>query len=285
MSAAYDPFDCGAIWRPQVKANMKRVNQMRLYRLGHLSRVRSLTASQDVDQGSNSLMIASLQLLAFTTFEDNEKTVPAAVEKGKRLLVHLQKMLAADESLEQNTINYAVSLLDAFETTLEDDLERLPTYVVEPVGAYSFGQLINAAETVFPESMRKSGDVPTHVILDFRSAGACLAFDLPTACGFHAFRATDAMLRKYCDHFGAHPKGSGRDWGRYIDALRGVLDAQKGPKMPNKRTVELLDSIRAIDRNPVVHPDQNLDHDSALLMFDLCKNAISLMVVDIKNAP
>jgi hypothetical protein len=47
----------------------------------------------------------------------------------------------------------------------------------------------------------------------------------------------------------------------------------------------LLDSIRAVDRNPVVHPELNLDANGALAMFDLCKNAILLMAIDITNAP
>jgi hypothetical protein len=276
---------CAAIWREQTKANVKRVNQMRLYRLGNLTRLRSLIAGVRPDQGVNSITVVIIQLNAFVESEDNKTTCPAAVEKAEALVAQLNELYAADKPIDQNEINYLEFLLNTFETSLEDDLERLPTYVVEPVGAYSFGQLINAAETVFPASMRKAGNIPAHVILDFRSAGACLAFDLPTACGFHAFRATDAMLRTYCDHFGAKPKGNGRDWGRYIVALRIVLDDQAALKKPNKRTVELLDSIRDVDRNPVVHPDQNLDHDAALLMFDLCKNAVSLMVVDIKNSP
>src|SRR5205807_4190220 len=106
-----------------------------------------------------------------------------------------------------------------------------------------------------------------------------------TACGFHVCRATDEMLRRYCAHFGAVPKGSGRDWGRYIQALRDVLANPPTTKKPNERTVDLLDSIRALDRNPLIHPEDNLDSDDALILFDLCKNAVALMVADIKKSP
>jgi len=68
------------------------------------------------------------------------------------------------------------------------------------------------------------------------------------------------------------------------EGLGVVLNNTSAPKKPNKRTIELLDSIRAVDRNPLVHPDLNLDHDGALLMFDLCKNVIGLMAVDMKNS-
>ena len=264
---------------------MKRVNQMRLYRLGNLTRLRSLRAGDKADQGVNSVTVMLIQLRAFVDNEEYQKMLPAAVEKAATLSKILEEMYVFEETLSQNTINYAVSVLNTFETSLEDDLERLPTYEIEPVAAYSFGQLINAAETVFPENMRKEGILGAQTILDFRWAGACLAFDLPTACGFHVFRATDAMLRKYCDHFGAVPKGSGRDWGRFIQALRDVLANPAANKKPNVRTIELLDSIRAIDRNPLVHLELNLDSDGALLIFDLYKSAVSLMVVDIKSSP
>jgi hypothetical protein len=127
--------------------------------------------------------------------------------------------------------------------------------------------------------------MPPQAIDDFDQAGKCLAFDAATACGFHVFRAIDGMLRKYCEHFGAVPKGNGRDWGTFIRELRCVLADAAAARRPNVRTVELIDSIRAQDRNPLVHPELNLDSDGAVLMFDLCKNAISLMAMDIKNAP
>lgn len=162
-------------------------------------------------------------------------------------------------------------------------MRRLPTYYVEKIGAYSSDDLISRAENVFPVDIRSN--LPQQAIEDFRMAGKCLAFDAATACGFHVFRAADAMLRVYCTHFNATPKGNSRDWGTFIRALRDVLDDSTATKKPNKRTVELLDSIRSQDRNPLVHPELNLDSDGAILMFDLCKNALSLMALDIMNSP
>jgi hypothetical protein len=79
------------------------------------------------------------------------------------------------------------------------------------------------------------------------------------------------MLREYCNHFGAKPKGNARDWGKYIGALRDVLNDANVTRKPNERTIELLDSIRAVDRNPLVHPEQNLDrsfHRQIAQVFD-----------------
>jgi hypothetical protein len=158
-----------------------------------------------------------------------------------------------------------------FETSLDDDLARSHVYEVDPVGAYSVNMLIGSADAVFAEDQRKNSLITEQALTDFRAAGRCLIFDLPTACAFHAFRATDAMLRGYCAHFNATPKGNSRDWGTFIRSLRDVITDPTAIKKPNPRTVELVDSIRVQDRNPLVHPELNLDSDGALLMFDLCK--------------
>lgn len=282
MSASYDPLDCGTIWQSIKGTDMKRVNQMRLYRLGNLTRFRSLRAGDKIRGSLEWFGYAILQLRVFVRNEEYQKMLPFSVDKAKNLNDFINEV--TDESLDKKAIASIDSLLSAFETSLDDELQRLHTYQVDEVGAYSFDRLIGAADTVFPDEQRKNGLIPEQVKTDFRSAGRCLAFDLPTSCGFHAFRATDAMLRAYCNHFGAHPKGNGRDWGRYIAALRDALKNTGPIKKPNERTVELLDSIRATDRNPLVHPELNLDPDGALLIFDLCKNAISLMATDIKNS-
>ena len=259
---------------------MKRTNQMQMYRLGNLTRLRELDDKGGREVLLGSLFVTEIYLKGFLEDSQNMEMLPRAVERAGELLDEIKRVTEKQGSFSGGFLNL---LLGQFETSLEDDLTRLPTYIIERTGAYSTDQLISSAENVFPKDLRDSF-IPPQAVLDFRSAGSCLAYDLPTACGFHVYRATDAMLRKYCVHFNATPKGTGRDWGRYVAALR---DALAGPntKKPNPRTVELLDSIRAMDRNPLVHPEQNLDNDGALLAFDLCKNAVSLMANDIKASP
>jgi hypothetical protein len=93
--------------------------------------------------------------------------------------------------------------------------------MVDPVGAY---RLIGEADKVFPECLRKTL-ISEQVLNDFRVAGRCLAFDLPTACGFHAFRAADAMIRPYHTHFvGVPPGKEPKDWGGYIRAFRAITN-------------------------------------------------------------
>jgi hypothetical protein len=263
---------------------MKRVNQIRLYRLGSLTRLRALAPS-DADTFWNDTAHASIRLRAFAS-DDNEKTMPAAVARARELFNELRRIDQEGKGLDETGASRIARLLTEFETSLEDALTRHPTYEVEPVGAYSSDYLITSADHVFPPSLRSDGIIPKNALDDFRSAGQCLAFDVPTACGFHVFRATDSMLRRYCEHFGGSTlKPKIRNWGSYIRLLRKILAHAEHDRKPNIRTVELLDKIREIDRNPVVHPEQDLDSETALAIFDMCKNAILFMALDIKRYP
>jgi hypothetical protein len=263
---------------------MKRINQMNFYLLGHLNRLR------DVREGevyaNHSQIIAATEALLQRFLVTNKDTLPQTLSKAQQLREFIHKELVADTNrqLSDDIISRIDLYLIQFETTLADELERLPTYLVELVAAYSFGQLISKADTVFSEGIRKL--IPEQALKDVRSAGACLDFDQATACGFHAFRAADAMIRFYYAHFlGVTPTKEPRDWGGYIRELRKAITNASTTKIPNVRTVELLDSIRAMDRNPVIHPEQDLDAETALSTFDLCKNAMTLMAIDIRNHP
>ena len=262
---------------------MKRTNLIRFYRLGKIAGLRELKAGHSFDDFFEETFLIAVQLEAFVESEENQRNLPRAVEKAAKLEKTLAELGRDRRSVTDTDVSTFNFMLSQFESSLDDDLARCHTYEVDPVGAYSFDRLIGAADKVFPETLKKI--IPEQVSIDFRAAGRCLAFDLPTACAFHAFRATDATLREYCKHFNAIPKGNSRDWGTFIRALRDILSDTGVAKKPNGRTVELIDSIRAQDRNPLVHPELNLDSDGALLMFDLCKNAVSLMVTDIRNSP
>ena len=266
---------------------MKRVTQIRMYELGHLTRLREIKLRDEPERAFGVLVVGRLALLQFSQNVENQTMLPSAVERAKALADVIQSTVpnllsAVGAVVSQSVVDDISRNLLAFETSLDDDLGRLPTYYVEKIGAYSSDDLIAAASNVFAPAVQQ--EMPAQAIDDFNQAGKCFAFDAATACGFHVFRATDAMLRKYCEHFGAVPKGNGRDWGTFIRELRGVLANAGALRKPNVRTVDLVDSIRAQDRNPLVHPELNLDSDGAVLMFDLCKNAISLMATDIKNS-
>jgi hypothetical protein len=81
------------------------------------------------------------------------------------------------------------------ETVLRNELATLEVYHTTQKGAYTTTDLIMQAEKTLPESTITRID--DKIIEDIRCSARCLAFDNPTASGFHILRATEAVLHQY----------------------------------------------------------------------------------------
>ncbi len=269
---------------------MHRVTQYEIYMLGRIQSLGDLQVGKPLAPFRRQLILSYLTLDGFCKNEMNSSLLPRSSAEARLLLPQIGILeveasgggMSSDGILNQGSQDMLSKLLIAFETTLRQELRELPTYVLERHGIYNADDLVSRADDCFSQDIKSR--LPDIVTRDIKQAGACLVFDLFTACGFHAFRALDAMLRTYFGHFapGITPPKS-RDWGSFIRELRKLLANPIGGKSPNERTVELLDKIRSEDRNPLIHPDQNLDKEEATASFDLCRNVITFMTIDIKN--
>jgi hypothetical protein len=69
------------------------------------------------------------------------------------------------------------------------------------------------------------------------------------------------------------PKPKMRNWGTYIKNLKacGV----------NPKVVSILEQIKDLYRNPIIHPETRLDIEEALSLLGIAESAISAMVMDI----
>lgn len=164
------------------------------------------------------------------------------------------------------------------ETVLSAELQACDTYYVSEKGIYRTAQLIDQAENVFSEGIR--GKIPEQAIGDIRQAGRCLAFECPTAAGFHVLRAVEAVLRDYYQVVvGEAPTPKMSNWGAYITNL-----TKRGAE---KKVTGILDQIRDLYRNPVLHPEQNLTSDEATTLFGIAHSAIVAMILDMqkRNTP
>jgi hypothetical protein len=200
----------GALWRPAENGTaMRTINPIQFYRLGAIARLRDLTPHARVE---NLRMVAQAEvfLTPFWLEDFYQQIAPTASERASYVFDTVKQYVDPHGDFHEDGLQNIERELLRFETSLEDDLSRLPTYIVEGIAAYSVRDLISSAERVF--SPKICGILTEQVLVDIKAAGACLAFDLPTACGFHVFRATDAMLRQYCSHFNGVLKGNARDW-------------------------------------------------------------------------
>jgi hypothetical protein len=105
------------------------------------------------------------------------------------------------------------------ETVLAAELQSLDPYLVSQKGTHSTPDLIERAEIMFPEKIRKR--LPEQAIIDVRQAGRCLALDNPTAAAFHVLRAVESVMAVYFKTVTGKPLPTRmRNWSIYLKALR-----------------------------------------------------------------
>jgi len=168
--------------------------------------------------------------------------------------------------LFSNVVNKAKE----FETILSAELQTLATYRVTEKGIYSTSGLIDNAENMLPESIKIK--ISKDVVEELRQSGRCLAFDVPTASGFHILRATEAVLHEYY-LIVCKPKTEAKldSWAAYLAELR------KYPDLDVTKVVAILQQIKDQDRNLIMHPEIVLSPDDAFALFEIAKGAIMAM--------
>jgi hypothetical protein len=161
-----------------------------------------------------------------------------------------------------------------FETVLSAELRAADTYFVSQKRIYDTPMLIEKAESLFSDAVKAR--LPIQANVDIRQAGRCLAFECPTAAGFHILRAVEAVLRVYYKEItGIEPKGKLRNWGAYIKRLE-----QAGGE---KKILGILDQIRDLHRNPIFHPEDNLLTEEATTLLGIAQSAIEAMILDMQE--
>jgi len=88
---------------------------------------------------------------------------------------------------------YGISnAIETFEHNFAAEMRDAAVYSASQVGMYNTGDLVDRTELHIPAELRRF--INDNAILEVKSAGRCLAFGLPTACGFHILRATESVL-------------------------------------------------------------------------------------------
>ena len=150
------------------------------------------------------------------------------------------------------------------------EMETLNAHFVTQKRGYDSMALISYAEVIFPPDL--SVKVP-EAIPDIQQAGKCIAFELPTAAGFHLHRANEMILHRYYD---AVANGKERPKNRNIG---GYLKTMTDNNMGDQRLLSTLRDLNDLHRNPLIHPDQVLESiDDAIALLDAVHNAAVFML-------
>lgn len=111
---------------------------------------------------------------------------------------------------------------------------------------------------------------------EFEESGKCLAMERYTASGFHALRGVECAIRQYVEALtGSLPKK--RDWGFYIQTLK--------DNGADSKAIAVIDNVRTLDRNPLMHPEDWLDVDEAIAIFTISQSAVARLASGLTKLP
>ena len=190
-------------------------------------------------------------------------------EKLKEKIAEFEAEHKWSDTLEFKDTISVYSAFKEYKVALLAEIGVFPSYYVTQKSGYDMLTLLDNGEMIFPASLvAKLPDA----LFDAREAARALAFEMPTACGFHIFRATETVLRKYYDEItGTKSKIKTRSIGVYLNSMK-----QKG--VGDDNIVSALKQMTELHRNPIIHPETVLIVDEAISILGIAQSAISAML-------
>ena len=175
-----------------------------------------------------------------------------------------------DSALDWMDIHALGSALAQFSNTLNGDTSIADTYVLSPKAGYDTTTLATNGEALFHADL--GAKVP-EALPDVRAAAQCLAFELPTAAGFHLHRANESVLHRYYDAVtGGKPRPSGRNIGDYLRELN-------NQNVGDPKVRSALKDLKDLHRNPLIHPEHTLENiDEAIDLLGSIRSLVGHML-------
>jgi hypothetical protein len=126
--------------------------------------------------------------------------------------------------------------------------------------------------------------VLTLALQELDAAGHCLALEAYTASGFHALRAVEVVVHDYYKSVSGKDKEL-RSWYDYIEALTDLENTREARKSdyPSPKASAMIDRMRQLDRNPLMHPRESLDEMGADNLFSLSILTITELAKDLRD--
>ena len=183
-----------------------------------------------------------------------------------------------DEDFSDWQLSTITGNIDSFKNVSAAECGEVDVYSVGQISIYKTSALVSDGAGIIPVDIQS--DMPVETLIEFNSAGRCLAFDLPTACGFHALRGLELVMDDYLRSFGVTSKM--RSWNDYIKALDKLAQNPKPGSKPAPKVAAMLDRMRELERNPLMHPRDTLDAVQADMLFKLCAITVIEIAKDIK---
>ena len=157
-----------------------------------------------------------------------------------------------------------------FEAVLLAELQTFALYHVAPKGGLDTLCLTDRGETLFPSSLAQKAP---EAVTDIVTGARCMAFGLWTAMGFHFHRANEAVLRRYYASVIGPAKQP-----KYL-TIGTMVSSMSQHCVGDANIRAALDNIRVFHRNPIAHPDQNIEtEEDALSLYAAIRAAVGYML-------
>lgn len=207
--------------------------------------------------------------------------LPAAVDRAKDLeaLIDDEYIKTPEKggvipALSQFDVERIRNTVHAFETSLQDEIEKVPVFCCEDelVGNLSISKLLKGASNGYPSRVRtRLSAASTNEI---NESGKCLAYDRATASGFHILRSVELTIRQYLTSIPGFvmPPLNRQNWGEFLKLL---TDNGAG-----REVTDHLHNIRVNYRNPLMHPEDTLEMDEAVSLFAVAQSMNEMLIAD-----
>jgi len=278
-----------ARWRV---GTLRPLNVNLLWALGITQALESIKGSQrPAQQLLHTLSLSQQILTGWIETESASEELARPRAEANELLTWLSSALRSTYSspseplADEITYEIGNSVL-RFEQSLTYELKQLPAFLVEGKRGYSVDTLLkNIIETLPPDDRAALSAFARD---NMQEAGACLAFERFTACGYHMARAVEDVARRYYELIKGQPQklANGRDrvLAQIAGELQDVLDTWKaGEPGLLGLIVPTLNQFCRIYRHPLSHADlelKELTDNQAEIAFGHAIVAISTMIED-----
>jgi hypothetical protein len=156
-----------------------------------------------------------------------------------------------------------------FKTAMLAEIGVFPSYFVTQKGGFETDTLLEGGERLFPDDLRLK---VAEAVFDVKEAAKALAYEIPTAAGFHIFRATESVLRRYYGQVtGGQPAPKMRTIKVYVRQMR---ISNCGDSV----VLTTLDQMADLHRNPLIHPEAVLTMDEAISTLGIARSAATAML-------
>lgn len=163
-----------------------------------------------------------------------------------------------------------------FRSVFFAELSVLPSFLVMGKESYDTNTLIDEGYKLFPPAtLRKCPEADS----DMSEAGRALAFELATACSFHVFRVTEAVLKRYWDYVSdgeERPK---------LETIRTYAVELEKKKFGDEKIWEALKQLANLHRNPIIHPEVILTVEDAIGTLGIARSVIGAMLREMPDVP